>query len=217
MLTNDLDTYMNHKYIEYFIYNLNLDEEIYKDNYDRVEILSIINDYIVYNRNLIDENIANHIRDVVLTFRDIEDDEELERKKIIQDIIINLNIPFDVETNYNYYRTQLYTRTKDKRFFKDSKEAIDVDKSEINVSIAFDFALLSFLVDVKDDIFMEHLPELQNNEFVYLSLHAVLCEFPLIINNERFVKRLNKVLVGNENKKENKKLVKEIKKIKRKF
>ena len=52
MLTNDLDTYMNHKYIEYFIYNLNLDDEVYKNNYDRVQILSIINDYIVYNRNL---------------------------------------------------------------------------------------------------------------------------------------------------------------------
>ena len=95
MLTDNLDAYMNHKYIEYFIYNLNLTEDTYKDNYDRVAALEVIRDYVLINRNLIDENIANHIRDKVTSFRDIEDDKTLERNQIIQDIIINLNKPFD--------------------------------------------------------------------------------------------------------------------------
>ena len=155
MLTDNLDAYMNHKYIEYFIYNLNLTEDTYKDNYDRVAALEVIRDYVLINRNLIDENIANHIRDKVTSFRDIEDDKTLERNQIIQDIIINLNKPFDEEVNYNDYRTQLYTRTNDKKFFTDSKAAIDVDKSEINISIAFDFSLLSFLIDVPEVIFKE--------------------------------------------------------------
>ena len=130
MLTDNLDAYMNHKYIEYFIYNLNLTDDTYNDNYDRIPALEVIRDYVLINRNLIDENIANHIRDKVTSFRDIEDDKTLERNQIIQDIIINLNKPFDQEVNYNYYRTQLYTRTNDKQFFTDSKAAIDVDKSD---------------------------------------------------------------------------------------
>ena len=217
MLTDNLDAYMNHKYIEYFIYNLNLTDDTYKDNYDRIPALEVIRDYVLINRNLIDENIANHIRDKVTSFRDIEDDKTLERNQIIQDIIINLNKPFDEEVNYNYYRTQLYTRTNDKKFFTDSKAAIDVDKSEINISIAFDFSLLSFLIDVPEVIFKEHLDELQDNEFVYLSLRAILCEFPNVLLNDTFMIRLKEVLDTKTNNKEHKKIVKEIKRMKRKF
>lgn len=217
MLTDNLDTYMNHKYIEYFIYNFNLDEDTYKDNYDRVEVLEIISSYVDLNRNLIDDVVANHIRSVVNKFRDIIDNDTIKRNDAINEIIINLNKDYDKDINYAYYRTQLYTRTKDKKFFTDSKEAIDVDKSEINISIAFDFSLLSFLIDVPEEMFKEHLSELQDNEFVYLSLRAILCEFPNALKNETFINRLNEVLNIKTNNKEHKKLVKEIKKLKRKF
>lgn len=217
MLTDNIDTYMNHKYIEYFIYNFNLDEETYKDNYDRLEVLEIIRDYIEANRNLIDEDVANHIRNAVNIFRDIIDNNTMNRNEVINEIIINLNKDYDRDINYAYYRTQLYTRTKDKKFFTDSKEAIDVDKSEINISIAFDFSLLSFLIDVPYEIFIDHLSDLQDNEFVYLSLRAILCECPNVLKNETFVGRLNEVLNIKTNKKEHKKLVKEIKRMKRKF
>ena len=89
-----------------------------------------------------------------------------------------------------------------------------IRKYIIKTSIALDPIILLSHTSIDEDINI-YLNDFLDSVFYRMSIRAIIQEFPLILNNELFVSRMNVVLDNSKDKKSVKVLRKEIKKLKK--
>jgi len=181
-----------------------------------LNVLSEFKDTIVYfgNNDCINPRIRDNIYQILFDGRDINDEYLEQRIDLINEIIKYLNsCRYD---NYiPFYRGQLYLRTKDKEYDKYTDQEIAKEIDLVDNAMFNDFiVLLSHGSDTTDEDFEnKYLPDLVNNYSYYESLNMILEDCPSMFNDKLFVDRMNSILTLNkEYKKENKLLIKRMKK-----
>lgn len=213
MITNDYDDYMYTKILQSFIYNKQLSDngiELARD----IEFIDMLLYFISNNRNSIDDTIALNIYNKLDQLKQITDGKRIKRIEIINEIIVCLNKGYDKKINYNFYRNELAIRANHQKYYKMKDYIVDLNKKIINKSIVYDFCILSkHSSNITDSEFAKYLPDFQNNSYYLASIHAIMDEFPLIFLDDTFTNRVKTVINNSKFDNQNKKLIKEINKI----
>lgn len=215
MLTDDFDLYYDFKFLEGIIFSDIVHTDC-SNFFTKIDELKQLEQLIVDNRYMFDGNATNNISIIMQDLRYIEDDHTLERGEIINNIINSINNDYSKEDNYDFYRYEMCVRYNTNKYRHLKKNIVDKYKDLIDASIALDCAVLhSHTIDINS--FNEYYNNLVDNPIYIMSIRAIINEYPLILNDERFISRMNKVLGSSEDDKKIKQLRKDIKKIKRKF
>ena len=169
--------------------------------------------YIVENCNyMFDDAEINNIGLILQDVKDIEDEYTNERISIINEILTILNSGIDKQEHYSFYKEEFLKRVNNKKLSKLDEDAIERYKYIIKTSIALDPIILLSHTTLDEDI-NNYLNDFIDSVFYRMSIRAIIQEFPLILNNELFVNRMNKVLDNSKDKKSVKTLRKDIKKL----
>lgn len=194
MITNDYNDYMFTKLLQNFIYHKQLSDsgiELARD----IEFINMLLYFIKHNRNLIDEDVALNIYDLMDKIKYIDDDYRNQRNEIINEIIICLNEEYDKKINYDFYRNELAIRANKQKYYKMEDYMVDLSKKMVNNSIVYDFCVLSnHSSNITDSEFEKHLPYFQNDTYYLASIRAIMDEFPLIFINNTFFNRVKTVM-----------------------
>ena len=212
MLTDDFDLYYDFKFIECIIFAESNHVE-YGKALKRIECLRQFELFITDNRFMFDDVRSDNIYRILQNVVDVDDDYSLERITIVNNIKSILNNAFDKKEHYSFYKSEIVQRYGKKKYYKLKDSIIDEKKELINASIALDIAIIeSHLFD--KEMYDEYFFGLVDNPIYYMSLKAIINEYPFILANETFVSRVNTILNYSKKTKDNKKLVNTIKKLK---
>ena len=215
MLTDDFDLYYDFKFLEGVIFSDIVHTES-SNLFTKIDELKQLEQLIIDNRYMFDMHATNNISIILQDLRYIEDEHNIERGEIINNIINSINNGYIEEENYDFYRYEMCVRYNTSKYRNLKKNIVDKYKDLIDASIALDCAVLhSHTIDI--DSFNEHYNDLVDNPIYIMSIRAIINEYPLILNDERFISRMNKVLSNSKDNKKIKQLRKKKKKIKRKF
>ena len=215
MLTDDFDLYCDFKFLEGVIFSAIASTDL-SSLFTKIDELKQLEQLIVDNRYMFDCHATNNISIIIQELRYIEDEHTLERGKIINNIINAINSGYEKEEIYDFYRYEMCVRYNTNKYRCLKKNIVDKYKYLIDASIAFDSAVLhSHTIDVNS--FDKYYKDLVDNPIYIMSIRAIINEYPLILNDERFISRMNKVLSNSKENKKIKLLRKDIKKIKSKF
>ena len=213
MITDDYETYEDFKLVQGLIFSSKISpsvREAFTDIGDLVHLKTVIE-----NCNyMFDDAEINIIGKILQYVKDIEDEYTNERINIINEILITLNSSIDKKEHYNFYKEEFLKRVNNKKLNKLDNSTIEEYKYIIKTSIAMDTIILLSHTS-KDENINNYLNDFVDSVFYRMSIRAIIQEFPLILNNELFVSRMNKVLDNSKDKKSVKVLSKEIKKIKK--
>ena len=215
MLTDDFDSYYDFKFLEGVIFSATASTDL-SSLFTKIDELKQLEGLIIDNRYMFDCHATNNISIIMQELRYIEDEHTLERGKIINNIINAINSGYEKEENYDFYRQEMCVRYNTNKYRCLKKNIVDKYKYLIDASIALDSAVLhSHTIDVNS--FDKYYKDLVDNPIYIMSIRAIINEYPLILNDERFISRMNKVLSNSKENKKIKLLRKDIKKIKSKF
>ena len=215
MLTDDFDLYYDFKFLEGVIFSAIASTDL-SSLFTKIDELKQLEQLIVDNRYMFDCHATNNISIIMQELRYIEDEHTIERGEIINNIINAINSGYEIEDNYDFYRYEMCVRNNTNKYRHLKKNIVDKYKYLIDTSIALDSAVLhSHTIDVNS--FDKYYKNLVDNPIYIMSIRAIINEYPLILNDERFISRMNKVLSNSKENKKIKLLRKDIKKIKSKF
>ena len=215
MLTDDFDLYYDFKFLEGVIFSAIASTDL-SSLFTKIDELKQLEQLIVDNRYMFDCHATNNISIIMQELRYIEDEHTIERGEIINNIINAINSGYEKEENYDFYRYEMCVRYNTNKYRCLKKNIVDKYKYLIDTSIALDSAVLhSHTIDVNS--FDKYYKDLVDNPIYIMSIRAIINEYPLILNDERFISRMNKVLSNSKENKKIKLLRKDIKKIKSKF
>ena len=213
MITDDYEIYEDFKLVQGLIFSSKISpsvRESFTDIGDLVHLKTIIE-----NCNyMFDDAEINNIGIILQDVKDIEDEYTNERINIINEILITLNSSIDKKEHYNFYKEEFLKRVNNKKLNKLDNSTIEEYKYIIKTSIAMDTIVLLSHTS-KDENINNYLNDFVDSVFYRMSIRAIIQEFPLILNNDLFVSRMNKVLDNSKDKKSVKVLRKEIRKIKK--
>ena len=211
MITDDYEVYEDFKFVQGLIFNSNVSKE-YGNAF--IEIGDLIHlRYIVENCNyMFDDAEINNIGIILQDVKDIEDEYTNERIANINDILTILNSGNNKQEHYNFYKEEFLKRVNNKRLNKLDNSTIEKYKYIIKTSIALDPIILLSHTTIDEDI-NNYLNDFLDSVFYRMSIRAIIQEFPLILNNDLFVSRMNMVLDNSKDKKSVKVLRKEINKL----
>ena len=214
MLTDDFDLYYNFKFLECIIF-VEYTHTEYGETFKDIEYLRQFQNFIEDNRFLFDDKRVNNIYKILQDVRYVEDEYKEERITILNNINNILNTPINQKDNNDFYRTEIVQRYNKKKYYRLKDEVVESKKDLISASIAFDMPVIeSHIFD--SEMYNKYCNEFIDNPLYYMSVRAIINEFPLILDNDIFVVRLNEILSHTKDNKTTKKLVKEIdRKIKR--
>ena len=214
MLTDDFDLYYNFKFLECIIF-VEYTHTEYGETFKDIEYLRQFQYFIEDNRFLFDDKRVNNIYKLLQDVRYVEDEYKEERITILNNINNILNTPINQKDNNDFYRTEIVQRYNKKKYYRLKDEVVESKKDLISASIAFDMPVIeSHIFD--SEMYNKYYNEFIDNPLYYMSVRAIINEFPLILNNDIFVVRLSEILSQTKDTKTTKKLVKEIdRKIKR--
>jgi len=218
---NEQDLYYLHK----LLLALMFDKE---DNYKKIkwiydlDVLAIFRDLIYgfTKENSIRHQVKDNICKIMVDGREIKDENYKERIKIINNIIINMNLQ-KKDNSFMFYLGELSLRGIDKKELK--KYTVDDVLEEvpyIEESICNDFSvILSHGKNLSDEEFeKQYLPSFIDNDYYYESLNMILHECPSMFKNKVFARRVNQVLGLNKDISRNyKNSHKQIKRLVRKY
>ena len=147
-----------------------------------------------------DNQIKNNIHTLLAHAREYKDDFYKERVKLINDITSLLNAQV-VDNSFEFYRYQLYTRTKDIRYILYNDQFISYNVNYAKQLIYDDFTIITtHQKDTTEKQFNEeYLAKFRNEQIYYENIAMLLEECPYLFLDETFYNRVMKVL--NENKK----------------
>lgn len=133
--------------------------------------------------------------------REYKDENIKERTDIINDIIKLLNTQ-EEDNSLVYYRSQLYTRTRDLRFLFCSSEIIALNQEYIKQLLYDDFTIIvTHQKETTEQQFdEEYFIQFQNQKIYYENLYMLLEECPYLFKDEVFYNRVMKVLNKNSKK-----------------
>lgn len=211
MITDDYEVYEDFKFVQGLIFNSNVSRE-YGNAF--IELGDLIHlKYVIENCNyMFDDTEINNIGLILQDVKDIEDEYTNERISIINEILTILNSGIDKQEHYSFYKEEFLKRVNNKKLSKLDEDAIERYKYIIKTSIALDPIILLSHTTLDEDI-NNYLNDFIDSVFYRMSIRAIIQEFPLILNNELFVNRMNKVLDNSKDKKSVKTLRKDIKKL----
>lgn len=211
MITDDYEVYEDFKFVQGLIFNSNVSRE-YGNAF--IELGDLIHlKYIIENCNyMFDDTEINNICLILQDVKDIEDEYTNERISIINEILTILNSGIDKQEHYSFYKEEFLKRVNNKKLSKLDEDAIERYKYIIKTSIALDPIILLSHTTLDEDI-NNYLNDFIDSVFYRMSIRAIIHEFPLILNNELFVNRMNRVLDNSKDKKSVKTLRKDIKKL----
>ena len=211
MITDDYEVYEDFKFVQGLLFNSNVSRE-YGNAF--IELGDLIHlKYIIKNCNyMFDDTEINNIGLILQDVKDIEDEYTNERISIINEILTILNSGIDKQEHYSFYKEEFLKRVNNKKLSKLDEDAIERYKYIIKTSIALDPIILLSHTTLDEDI-NNYLNDFIDSVFYRMSIRAIIQEFPLILNNELFVNRMNKVLDNSKDKKSVKTLRKDIKKL----
>ena len=214
MLTDDFDLYYSFKFLECIIF-VEYTHTEYGETFKDIEYLRQFQNFIEDNRFLFDDKRVNNIYKLLQDVRYVEDEYKEERITILNNINNILNTPINQKDNNDFYRTEIVQRYNKKKYYRLKDEVVESKKDLISASIAFDMPVIeSHIFD--SEMYNKYYNEFIDNPLYYMSVRAIINEFPLILNNDIFVVRLSEILSQTKDTKTTKKLVKEIdRKIKR--
>ena len=211
MITDDYEVYEDFKFVQGLIFNNNVSREYGEAFIEIGDLLHL--KYIVENCNyMFDDAELNNIGLILQDVKDIEDEYTNERITIINEILTILNSGNDKQEHYNFYKDEFLKRVNNKKLSKLANDTIEEYKYIIKTSIALDpIVLLSHTSN--DEVIDNYLNDFMDSVLYRMSIRAIIQEFPLILRNELFVSRMNKVLDNSKDKRGVKILRKEIKKL----
>ena len=208
MLTDDFDLYYNFKFLECIIF-VEYTHTEYGETFKDIEYLRQFQNFIEDNRFLFDDKRVNNIYKILQDVRYVEDEYKEERITILNNINNILNTPINQKDNNDFYRTEIVQRYNKKKYYRLKDDVVESKKDLISASIAFDMPVIeSHIFD--SEMYNKYYNEFIDNPLYYMSVRAIINEFPLILDNDIFVSRLNDILSQNKDNKMTKKLVKEI-------
>ena len=213
MITDDYEIYEDFKLVQGLIFSSKISpsvREVFTDIGDLIHLK-----YIVENCNyMFDEAEINNIGKILQYVKDIEDEYANERINIINEILTTLNSGNNKQEHYSFYKEEFLKRVNSKKLNKLDNSTIEKYKYIIKTSIALDSIILLSHTTIDEDI-NNYLNDFLDSVFYRMSIRAIIQEFPLILNNDLFVSRMNMVLDNSKDKKSVKVLRKEIKKLKK--
>lgn len=208
MLTDDFDLYYNFKFLECIIF-VEYTHTEYGETFKDIEYLRQFQNFIEDNRFMFDDKRANNIYKILQNVRYVEDEYTKERITILNNIHNILNTPINKDDNYDFYRTEIVQRYNKSKYYKLKDNIVESKKDLISASIAFDMPVIeSHIFD--SDMYNKYYDDFIENPLYYMSVRAIINEFPLILENDIFVSRLNNILSQTKDTKTTKKLIKEI-------
>ena len=211
MITDDYEVYEDFKFVQGLIFNSNVSREYGNAFIELGDLMHL--KYIIENCNyMFDDDETNNIGLILQDVKDIEDEYTNERINIINEILTILNSGIDKQEHYSFYKEEFLKRVNNKKLSKLDDNAIERYKYIIKTSIALDPIILLSHTSIDDDI-NNYLNDFIDSVFYRMSIRAIIQEYPLILNNELFVSRMNKVLDNSKDKKSVKTLRKDIKKL----
>lgn len=211
MITDDYEVYEDFKFVQGLIFNSNVSREYGNAFIELGDLMHL--KYIIENCNyMFDDDEINNIGIILQDVKDIEDEYTNERINIINEILTILNSGIDKQEHYSFYKEEFLKRVNNKKLSKLDDNAIERYKYIIKTSIALDPIILLSHTSIDDDI-NNYLNDFIDSVFYRMSIRAIIQEYPLILNNELFVSRMNKVLDNSKDKKSVKTLRKDIKKL----
>ena len=213
MLTDDFDLYYNFKFVECITF-VEYSYSEYGECFIDIDNLKQLEIFISDNRFMFDSARVNNIFKILQNITYIDDEYTNERLKAINNIKDILNTPYNKQEHYDFYRTEIVQRYNNKKYYRLKDNIIESKKDLINASIALDMPVIeSHIFD--SEMYNKYYNEFIDNPLYYMSVRAIINEFPLILNNETFIKRLNSILSKNKDSKNTKKLIKQINKAKK--
>ena len=211
MITDDYEVYEDFKFVQGLIFNSNVSREYGNAFIELGDLMHL--KYIIENCNyMFDDTEINNIGLILQDVKDIEDEYTNERINIINEILTILNSGIDKQEHYSFYKEEFLKRINNKKLSKLDDIAIERYKYIIKTSIALDPIVLLSHTTNEEDI-NNYLNDFIDSVFYRMSIRAIIQEFPLILNNELFINRMNKVLDNSKDKKSVKTLRKDIKKL----
>lgn len=213
MITDDYEVYEDFKLVEGLIFSSRVSPSVkqaFTDIGDLVHLKCVIE-----NCNyMFDDNEINNICKIFQYVKYIEDEYTNERINIINEILTILNSGYDKNEHYSFYKEEFLKRVNNKKLNKLDNRTIEEYKYIIKTSIAMDTIILLSHTSIDDDL-NNYMNDFIDSVFYRMSIRAIIQEFPLILNNELFVSRMNKVLDNSKDKRSVKILRKEIKRLKK--
>ena len=214
MLTDDFDLYYDFKFLEGIIFS----DIVYTECssfFTTIDELRQLEELVVNNRFMFDSHATNNISIIMQDLRYIEDDYLEERRKVINNIIHSINNDFIKDDNYDFYRYEMCVRYDTNKYRRLKESIIDKNKDLIDASIAFDSVILHTHT-IDENSYNKHFNDFLDNPIYLMSIRAIINEYPLILNNDIFINRMNKVFSNSNDNKNNKALRKYIKKKRKK-
>jgi len=214
----DINRYKTRKMIYEIIFNSEkIDYTETPDIFDLTIIESLRNiiEYHTTNGHLID-SVKNNINEFLSQARLYEDNNRVDRIKLINEIITLMNSQINDE-HLLFYRFQLYNRTKKSTYLlKSTDEEIKKEIPHVHDSICHDLYVVSSHSDefTDEEFIKEALPYLQDSNLYYESLNMILKENPIVFKDLTFYNRMICILnINNDIYKEEKEMIKYNKKL----
>lgn len=170
--------------------------------YDLIYYDLVIMDYFkevvkeLTKNNYLSKKVKDNIKCYLLKARDYKDEDRKDRIDIINDILSLLNSQ-EKDNSLVFYVTELYKRTKDKKYiYLSSKSDIINEVDRIHESIVCDYLILTtHNVSTSEEDFHNNFLEKFVCSKVYIeSINTLLNEMPQLFNNKIFYKRVMDVL-----------------------
>lgn len=206
---NDLNGYIQVKFIQFILHNDLVFEKIFKDHlFDN----SILNPtfaiaFASYLKVFMEEtkfinprvkDKAYRIMAYIKENNNFTDDIKHKINNLFNDIIIDLNVIKDMDGE-EYYLDEIAKRFDFRGNVTLDEEEYEDYKSIVEESLGNDYIILSYHCDIiKENEFEESVPLFITDMYYFNSLNAILTEYPEILKNETFKKRVKKIVEANK-------------------
>lgn len=206
-MTEKLSDYFYTKFFECILY----DDEIYdntlhgKYNFYVFDInflavfINILEHFI--NLNILEEKRKYKIYSLMSYIRNNAIFDSIETKRyycnIFNEFIIKLNTK-KIDGSEEFYLNEIAKRFSynDKKL---RRQTYEKKKAFVEKSLGYDFLFLIYHLDeVDEETFESSVDSLLNDEYYFASLNAIIYEFPEILENETFKRRIKKIINLNK-------------------
>ena len=206
---NNLNDYIQIKFIQFILHNDSVFKVIFKDHLFDDSILNIAFavTFASYLKVFMEEtkflnskvkDKAYRIIDYIKENNNFIDEEKHRINYLFNDVIMSLNVIQDIDCE-EYYLDEIAKRFDFKKNVTLNEEEYEDYKSIVEESLGNDYIILSYHCElIKENDFEESVPLFTTDMYYFNSLNAILNEYPEILRNETFKRRVKKVIGLNK-------------------
>lgn len=199
------DQYYYMKFCQCLLCNKTLYDRLLKGDFDSYIFNNVFLEiFFELITTFIDNNILKNkgwAYNIILYFRAngiyFDEISKLYYEQRFKELIIKLN-GYGYKENDNFYTTEIVKRFS----YFDSKvnyRNFEQQKQFVERTLKFDFLILTYFTEIIDEqTFEDKINELVMNEYCFASLNAIISEYPEILKDETFKRRIKKLLDLNK-------------------